>query len=185
MDRAAAFALLKEHAKSEALVRHGLAVEACMRAYARKLHGDEELWGIVGLIHDFDWDLCTNPQDHPHVGARLLQERGYPDVIVRAVLSHGDHTGTPRESLMEHALFAVDELSGFVTAVALVRPNKALSDTNAQAVRKKMKDKAFARSVSREAIVQGAQELGVDLDQHIGFVIEALKPMAAELGLQP
>ena len=184
MDRATAFALLEEHAKSEVLTRHGLAVVACMRGYARKLGEDEELWGITGLLHDFDWDVCPTPEDHPRFGAQILRDRGYPEEIVRAVLSHGNHTGIARESTMEKALFAMDELSGFVTAVALVRPSKSLGETNPRSVRKKMKDKGFARSVNRDAIIQGAEELGVDLDEHIEFVIQALKPVAQGLGLQ-
>ena len=183
MDRTTAFALLQEHARGDVLIRHGLAVEACMRAYARTLEEDEELWGIAGLLHDFDWDVCPSPEEHPQFGAQILRNRGYPEEIVRAVLSHGNHTGVARESLMEKTLFAVDELFGFVTAVALVRPSKSLGETDVRSVRKKMKDKAFARSVNRDDIVQGAEELEVDLDQHIGFVVQALKPVASELGL--
>ena len=183
MDRATALALLQEHARGDVLIRHGLAVEACMRAYAGKLGEDEELWGIVGLLHDFDWDVCPTPEEHPQFGAQILRDRGYPEEIIRAVLSHGNHTGVARESLMEKTLFAVDELSGFVTAVTLVRPSKSLGDTDVRSVRKKMKDKAFARSVSRDDIVQGVEELEVDLDQHIDFVVQALKPVAPELGL--
>ena len=183
MDRGNALQLLQEHAKSDTLMRHATAVEASMRAYARKLGGDEEVWGIVGMLHDFDWDVCPTPEDHPQYGANILKERGYPEDIVRAVLSHGNHTGIARETLMEKALFAVDELSGFVTAVALVRPTKSLNDTDVRSVRKKMKDKAFARAINRDDIVQGAEELGVDLDDHIAFVIEALKPVTKDLGL--
>jgi len=185
VEREAAFALLKEHAKGDVLMRHCQAVEACMRAYAHRQGQDEELWGIAGLLHDFDWDACPTPDQHPVYGAGILRQRGWPEVIVRAVLSHGNSTGVPRESAMEKTLFAVDELSGLVTAVALVRPTKSLSDMDASSVRKKMKDKRFAATVSRDDILQGAQELGVDLDQHIGFVIEALKPVAAQLGLKP
>ena len=184
MDRETAFQLLKEHAKGDTLIRHATAVEASMRAYARKLGEDEERWAIVGMLHDFDWDVCPTPEQHPQYGAQILKERGYPEDIVRAVLSHSDHTGIPRETLMEKALFAVDELSGFVTAVTLVRPSKSLDDTEVRSVRKKMKDKAFARTINREDILRGAQELGVDLDEHIAFVIEALKPVAKQLGLQ-
>ena len=183
MDRESAWALLQEFARGETLVRHGTAVEAAMRAYARRYAEDEETWGIVGLLHDFDWDVCPTPQDHPTYGAGILRERGYPGEVVRAVLSHGDHTGIPHETPMEKALFAVDELTGFVTAVALVRPSKRLAEVDPPAVRRKMRDKAFARQVSREDLVRGAEELGVDLDQHIAFVIEALKPVAAQLGL--
>ncbi|MCL0044544.1 HD domain-containing protein [Dehalococcoidia bacterium] len=183
MDRATAFKLLQEHANSDILIRHGLAVEACMRAYADKLGEDRELWGIVGMIHDFDWDVCPTPEDHPLFGAGILRDRGYSEEIVRAVLSHGNHTGIARESAMEKALFAMDELSGFVTAVALVRPSRSLNETNVQSVRKKMKDKGFAKSVNRADIIQGADELGVDLDEHIEFVIQALKPVASDLDL--
>ena len=183
MDREEAFDLVREHAKSDTLIKHALAVEASMRAYAARFGEDEERWGIVGMIHDFDWDVCPTPEDHPRYGASILRERGYPGDVVRAVLSHGNHTGIPRESLMEKALFAADELSGFVTAVALVRPSKSLGDTDVRSVRKKMKDKAFARAVSREDIAQGAQELGIDLDEHIAFIIESLKPVAPALGL--
>ena len=185
VDRQTAWALLQEHAKGDVLIKHALAVEASMRAYAGKHGEDEELWGVVGMLHDFDWDVCPSPEEHPQYGAGILRERGYPEEIVRAVLSHGNHTGIPRETPMEKTLFAVDELSGFVTAVALVRPTKSLSDTEVRSVRKKMKDKAFARAINRDDIVQGAEELGVDLDEHISFVIEALKPVAGKLGLQP
>ena len=183
MDRDTAYAVVVEHAKSESLRKHLLAVEACMRAYARKLGGDEETWGIAGLVHDFDWEICPTPDSHPTYGADILRSRGFPEELVRAVLSHGNHTGIPRETPMERALFACDELSGLVTAVALVRPNKNLSETSVRSVRRKMKDKAFAKSISREDIVQGAEEMGVDLDDHIAFVIDALKPVATRLGL--
>ena len=135
------------------------------------------------MLHDFDWDACPSDDQHPEFGAAILRERGYPDVIVRAVLSHGNHTGVTRDSLMEKALFAVDELSGFVTAVALVRPSKSLADTDARAVRRKMKDKAFARNVNRDDLVEGAADLGVELDDLIEFVVDALKPVAGQLGL--
>ena len=184
VDRAQAFALFQEHCKTDALMRHALAVEACMRAYGRKVGEDGERWGIVGMLHDFDWDICPTPKDHPQFGAGILRQRGYPDDIVRAVLSHGNHTGIPRETLMEKALFALDELSGFVTAVALVRPNRSLAEVDAKSVRKKMKDKAFARAVNRDDMLQGAQELGVDLDELVAFVADALKPVAVELGLK-
>ena len=183
--RQQAWELLQEFAKGETLLKHGTAVEAVMRAYALHYGEDIEKWGVVGLLHDFDWDVCPTPQEHPTYGAAILRQRGYPEEIVRAVLSHGNHTGIPRESRMEKALFAVDELTGFVTAVALVRPTKSLADTDPRSVRRKMKDKAFARQVSREDLVRGAEDLGVDLDEHIAFVIEALKPVAAQLGLNP
>lgn len=185
MDRQDTLGLLNEFVKTDSLKKHLIAVEAVMRAYARKYGEDEGKWGVVGLLHDFDWDVCPSPTDHPMYGANILRQRGYPEELVHAVLSHGNHTGVPRENLLERCLFAVDELSGFVTAVALVRPSKSLSDTDAKSVRKKMKDKAFARAVSREDILQGAQEMGVDLEEHITFAIEAMKPIARELGLNP
>ena len=183
MDRENANIVVEEHAKSDSLRKHLLAVEMCMRAYARKAGEDEELWGIAGLVHDFDWEVCPTPESHPTFGAEILKSRGFSDEIVRAVLSHGNHTGIARESLMEKTLFACDELSGFVTAVALVRPTKSLSDTKVSSVKRKFKDKRFAASVSREDMVQGAQELGIELDEHIAFIIEALKPVASDLGL--
>ena len=183
MDRETANLVVEEHAKSDSLRKHLLAVETCMRAYARKAGEDEELWGIAGLVHDFDWEVCPTPESHPTFGAEILKSRGFSDEIVRAVLSHGNHTGITRDSLMEKTLFACDELSGFVTAVALVRPTKSLSDTKVSSVKRKFKDKRFAASVSREDMVQGAQELGIELDEHIAFIIEALKPVASELGL--
>ena len=183
MDREATNKVVEEHAKSESLRKHLLAVETCMRAYARRVGEDEEMWGIAGLVHDFDWEVCPTPESHPAYGADILRSEGFPEEIVRAVLSHGNHTGIARETLMEKALFACDELSGFVTAVALVRPTKSLSEVSVRSVRRKMKDKGFARSVSRDELVQGAQELGVDLDEHITFVVDALKPVAPQLGL--
>ena len=183
MDRATANLVVEEHVESDSLRRHLFAVETCMRAYARKQGGDEETWGIAGLLHDFDWEICPTPESHPTFGAEILRARGFPEEIVRAVLSHGNHTGIARETMMEKALFACDELSGFVTAVALVRPTKSLSDTKVSSVKRKMKDKAFAKSVSRDDMRQGAAELGVELDDLISFVIEALKPVAPQLGL--
>ena len=185
MDRDTALKVVEEHAKSESLRKHLLAVETCMRAFARQAGEDEELWGVAGLVHDFDWEVCPTPEEHPTFGADILRKRGFPEEIVRAMLSHGNHTGISRDSLMEKALYARDELSGFVTAVALVRPTRSLSDTKVSSVKRKMKDRRFAASVSREDIVQGAEELGVDLDQHIQFVIDALKPIASRLGLEP
>ena len=185
MRREDVVAILDEHVQTERLRKHLLGVEAAMRAYARQYGEDEELWGNAGLLHDFDWDICPTPEEHPMFGAELLRGRGVPEELVRAVLSHGDHTDVTRDNLMEKAFYAVDELSGFITAVALVRPNKSLGEVDARAVRKKMKDKAFARSVRREEITQGAEALGLDLDAHIEFVVEALKPVAAQLGLNP
>ncbi len=182
-DRQAAWGLLTEFTQSESLRKHALAVEACMRAYARQEGEDEEKWGVVGLIHDFDYEKYPSLDDHPMRGSEILEQRGWPEEIRRAILSHADHTGVTRQSRMEHALFACDELAGFITAVALVKPGKSLAEVDARSVRKKMKDKAFARSVSRDDITQGAQELGVELEQHIAFCIEAMKAIAGELGL--
>ena len=185
MNREDVMALLDEFVKTDALRRHLTAVSAGMRAYARKFGEDEEEWSLVGLLHDFDWDVVPTPQDHPYHGVGILKERGFPEHIVRAVLAHGDDTGVPRESLMEKTLFAVDELPSFVVAVALVRPSKSLDDVRPRSVKRKMKDKAFARAVKREDITKGAEDLGIDLDEHIATVVEGLKPVAAELGLAP
>ena len=183
IDRNAAWGLLTEFTQSESLRKHALAVEACMRAYARKLGGNEELWGVVGLIHDFDYEKYPSLEDHPYRGNEILKERGYSDEIRKAIMSHAEYTGVPRETPMEKALFACDELAGFITASTLVKPSKSLEELDAKSVRKKMKDKAFARSVNRNDIIQGAAELGVDLDEHITFCIEAMKGIAKELGL--
>ena len=182
-DREAAGCLLTEFTQSESLRKHALAVEACMRAYARQHGEDEEKWGVVGLLHDFDYEKYPSLDDHPMRGSEILEQRGWPEEIRRAILSHADHTGVARQTSLEHALFACDELAGFITAVALVKPGKSLAEVDARSVRKKMKDKAFARSVSREDITKGAQELGVELEQHIAFCIEAMKGIAGELGL--
>jgi putative nucleotidyltransferase with HDIG domain len=182
-DRDSAWCLLTEFTQSESLRKHGLAVEACMRAYARKLGGDENLWGVVGLIHDFDYEKYPSLDDHPYKGNEILKERGYSDEIRRAIMSHAEYTGVTRDRQMEKALFACDELAGFITACALVKPGKSLAEVEAKSVRKKMKDRAFARSVNRNDIVQGATELGVDLEEHIAFCIEAMKGIAGELGL--
>jgi putative nucleotidyltransferase with HDIG domain len=182
-DRSSAWKLLTEFTQSESLRKHALAVESCMRAYARKFGADEELWGVVGLIHDFDYEKYPSAQEHPYRGNEILKERGYSDEIRRAIMSHADYTGVTRETPLEKALFACDELAGFITAVALVKPSKSLAEVEAKSVRKKMKDRAFARSVSRDDIVNGARALGVDLDEHIAFCIEAMKAIARELGL--
>jgi predicted hydrolase (HD superfamily) len=184
-DRNAAWCLLTEFTQSESLRKHAMAVEACMRTYARKLApGEEDLWGVVGLIHDFDYEKYPSLEDHPYRGNEILAERGWPGEIRRAIMSHAECTGVTRDSLMEKALFACDELAGFITACALVKPGKSLAEVEAASVKKKMKDKAFARSVNRNDIVQGAAELGVDLEQHIAFCIEAMKGVAKELGLE-
>ncbi len=183
MNRETAWCLLTEFTQSESLRKHALAVEACMRAYARKLGGDEELWGIVGLIHDFDYEKYPSLQDHPCKGNEILKERGYSDEIRKAIMSHADYTGIKRDTPMEKTLFACDELAGFITAATLVKPSKSLAELDAKSVRKRMKDKAFARSVNRDDIVNGAAGLGVDLEEHITFCIEAMKGIANQLGL--
>ena len=183
MDRQAAWELLCEFTKGEGLRKHGLAVEAVMRHFARKHGEDEETWGIVGLLHDFDYEQHPNEQQHPSEGAKVLRQRGYPQHVVLAILGHADYTGVPRDTLLAKTLYAVDELTGFVTAVALVRPNKSVHEVEPRSVRKKMKDKAFARSVNRDDITKGAQELGVELDEHIAEVISAMRGVAGELGL--
>src|ERR1700740_2014354 len=182
-NRESAGGLLTEFTQSESLRKHALAVEACMRAYARKLGDDEALWGVVGLIHDFDYEKYPSLDDHPYRGNEILKERGYSDEIRRAIMSHADYTGVTREVPMEKALFACDELAGFITACALVKPGKSLAEVEAKSVRKKMRDKAFARSVSRDDIINGARDLGIDLDEHIAFCIESMKGIATELGL--
>jgi len=181
--REEALRLLREHTKNENLIKHALAVEAAMRFYARKFGGDEEKWGVVGLLHDFDYEEHPTLEEHPFAGARLLREKGYDEEIARAVLSHAGHTGVSRESLMEKALFAVDELTGFIVAVALVRPSKKLEEVTAKSVRKKMKDKAFARAVNRDEIVEGAELLGLELSEHIENVTSAMRSISDELGL--
>jgi putative nucleotidyltransferase with HDIG domain len=183
MDRNHAWGLLCEYTQSESLRKHMLAVEACMRAYARKFGEDEDKWGITGLLHDFDYEKYSTPAEHPFVGNKILEERGYPEEMRRAILSHADYSGVKRESRMEKTLYACDEIAGFITASALVKPNKSLAEVEAKSVRKKMKDKAFARSVNRDDIINGAADLGVDLEEHIAFCIEAMKGIAAELGL--
>ncbi len=182
-DRAAAWRLLTEYTQSESLRKHALAVEACMRAYAQKNEADEDLWGVVGLLHDFDYEKYPTAEEHPYKGGEILKEHGYSEEIRRAILSHAEYTGVPRVTPMEKTLFACDELAGFITACALVKPGKSLAEVEAKSVRKKMKDKAFARSVNREDIVNGSAALGVDLEAHIAFCIEAMKGIAAELGL--
>ncbi len=154
-----------------------------MRAYARRFGEDENLWGAVGLIHDFDYEKYPTAEDHPYRGSEILAERGVEEPVRRAIMSHAEYTGVPRETLMAKTLFACDELAGLITAATLVKPSKSLAELDAKSVRKRMKDKAFARSVSREDIIKGAQELGVDLDEHITFCIEAMKTIAPELGL--
>ncbi len=181
-DREAAWALLTEWTQSEALLRHALAVEASTRAYARKFGENEDEWGNVALLHDFDYERHPTLDQHPQDGAPVLREHGYPEWFVRAVLSHGDHTGVARESQLERTLFACDELSGFVHACGLIRP-EGLSTLSVKSVKKKLKTPAFARGVNRDDVTNGAEGLGIPLDEHIAFVIEALRPIAPELGL--
>jgi putative nucleotidyltransferase with HDIG domain len=183
MNREDAWNLLCEYTKTEPLRKHALAVEAAMRAYAGKFGGDEERWAMVGLLHDFDFEMHPNPEEHPVKGAQILRDREVPEDIVYAVLCHADYLGLDRKTPMDRAIYAVDELTGFVTAVALVRPNKSLAEVDVAAVRKKMKDKGFARAINREDITKGADQLGVELDEHIAFVIESLKPVAPQLGI--
>ena len=184
MDRHAAFALLREFTQSESLIKHALAVEACMRAYAWHYGEDETRWGILGLLHDFDYERYPTPEQHPSKGSQILAERGYPEEVRRAILGHANYSGVPRDTRMAQVLYACDELAGFLTAVALVKPGKSILEVDTRSVRKKMKDKAFARSVNRDDINRGAAELGVDLDQHIAFCIEAMKTVADQLDLQ-
>jgi len=186
--RAETLALMHEYTASESLRKHMLAVEGAMRAYAEKFGEDVERWGITGLIHDFDYERFPNnahspTEEHPSEGVRLLRAKGYPEEILQAILGHAQYTNTPRESRMAKTLFAVDELTGLITATALVRPTRSVHEVDARSVRKKMKDKAFARGVSREDVVNGANELGVDLDEHISFVIGSMQARSADLGL--
>ncbi len=183
LDRESALELLREYTKNASLIKHALAVEACLRAYAGKYGEDVEKWGIVGLLHDFDYELYPSPPDHPKKGALILAEKGFPEDIIYAIKSHAEWTHCPRLSLLDKTLFACDELAGFITAVALVRPDKKIQGMEARSVRKKMKDKAFARAVRREDILQGAQEMGVDLEEHIAFCIRAMEGGGEELGL--
>jgi putative nucleotidyltransferase with HDIG domain len=183
-----ALALMHEYTASDSLRKHMLSVEAAMRAYAQKFGEDEERWGLAGLLHDFDYERFPNnthsaADEHPSEGVRILRAKGYPDDILQAILGHAHYTNTPRETRMAKTLFAVDELTGLITATALVRPSKSVHEVEAKSVRKKMKDKAFARGVSRDDVINGAQELGVDLDEHIAFVIAAMQARSADLGL--
>ena len=181
MTRDEAWALLCEHTQSESLRKHGLAVEAAMRHFARQGGENEETWAITGLLHDFDYE--RDPEGHPQNGKPILEQAGVPEAIVHAIQSHGDHTGVPRVTAMENTLYAVDELCGFVTAVALVKPSKAVRDVDASSVRKKMKDKAFARAVSRDMMLKGAEDMGVPFDELVGEVVRAMDESADRLGL--
>jgi putative nucleotidyltransferase with HDIG domain len=180
--------LLCEHTQSESLRKHALAVEACVRAYARKFNADEELWGIAALLHDFDYERWPNAahhptQEHPYEGSKILRERGYPEEMIHAILGHADYCNVPRVSPLDKTLFACDELAGFLTACALIKPSKSIHEVEAVSVKKKLKDRAFARGVNRNDVYKGAEELGVPLDEHIAFCIAALGSVAEELGL--
>ena len=181
--RRAALELLGRYTEKPGLLKHALAVEAALCAYARRYAEDEEVWGLVGLLHDFDYERWPSREDHPYRGAEILAAEGYPEWFRRAILSHADYTGVARESLLERTLFACDELCGFLVACALVTPRRSLLEVEVASVRKKLKSKAFAASVSREDIARGAEELGLELDEHIAFVLEALRGIAGELGL--
>ena len=178
-----ALELLHEYTQGPGLLKHALAVEAAMRAHARRLGGDEHDFGLVGLLHDFDYERYPSLDDHPVRGSEILAAKGYPEWFRRAILSHGDHTGVPRVSDLEKCLFAVDELCGFVTACTLVLPTKALADLKVTSVRKRMKDKAFARSVNRDDITNGAAAIGMELEDHVTFVVDAMRGASAALGL--
>ena len=183
LNRDEALALLHEHTEGPGLRKHALSVEAAMRAYARKLGGDQELWGLTGLLHDFDYEKHPAKEEHPFVGCGILRERGYPPEMIEAVLGHATYSGTPRVTPMARALFAVDELCGLITATALVQPGKTLAEVTADSVLRKMKKKEFARSVNRDEIAQGADELGVPLEDHVAFTLQALQEQAGALGL--
>ena len=184
MDRAAAWQLLTEYTKSDSLLKHAMGVEAAVRGYARTFGENEDEWGIVGLLHDFDYERWPSLDDHPFRGCEILRERGYPEWVTRAILSHAEYSGVPRESLLERTLWACDEMAGFVTAASLVRPSKSVLDLEPASVIKRMKDKAFARAVKRDDLRRGAEELGLVLEQHIGNVIAFMRERADALGLR-
>jgi putative nucleotidyltransferase with HDIG domain len=182
--REEAWELLCEYTKGDSLRKHARAVEEVMRAYARRLGEDQERWGVTGMLHDFDYEMYPNPPDHPLKGSEILRERGYSDEIRRAILGHANYTGVPRDTLLARGLYACDELTGFIVACALVRPN-GIRDLESRSVKKKLKDKAFARTVNRAEVYEGAEELAVELGEHIDFIIAALRAAAGEVGLEP
>ncbi|UCD99125.1 MAG: HDIG domain-containing protein [Chloroflexota bacterium] len=182
MNRADAYAIVEQYVSNENLIRHMLAVEAAMRFYAEKYQEDQELWGITGLLHDFDWEIHPNLEEHPQAGAPLLRENGVPEEVVQAILSHADHTGVPRQTLMEKGLYACDEITGLITAVALVRPSRSLDDLKVKSVKKKWKDRAFAAGANREEIAHAAEEFDVELWEHVSNVITAMQRIGPELG---
>jgi len=184
-----AWNLVREYTQSESLRKHMLAVESCVRGYARKAGADEELWGLAALVHDFDYERWPNvdhaaDREHPAEGAKILRERGYPEELIRAVMSHADYCNTPRQTPLEHTLFACDELTGFITACVYVRPSKSILDLEMESVRKKLKDKAFAKGVNRDDVCNGAAELGIPIEEHIAFCIAAMRENANALGLR-
>ena len=183
MKREEALNIVHEYIENKNLINHMLAVEACMRFYAEKLNQDVEIWGITGLLHDFDWEIHPTMEQHPQGGAVILKEKGVPDIIIRAILSHADHTGVPRESDMEKALYACDEITGLITAVALVRPSKSLNDLGKSSVKKKWKNKNFAAGANREEIIAAVNDFGIDLWEHVDNVILAMRSIASELDL--
>jgi len=184
LSREDAWNIVCEFTKSDGLRKHALAVETCVAAYARKFGEDEHKWSITALMHDFDWEIHPTLDEHPQKGEAILAERGVDEEIRRAILSHASHTGVPRQSPLEKTLYACDELAGFITAISYVKPNRSVFEVDTQSVKKKMKDKAFARSVNRQDIVEGAQELGVPLEEHIEFCVKAMQARAEELGLK-
>lgn len=181
--RVEAWELLCEYTKGDSLRKHARAVEAVMRAYARRLAEDEDKWGVTGMLHDFDYEMYPSPPDHPLKGSEILRERGYSDEIRRAILGHANYTGVPRDTVLARGLYACDELTGFIVACALVRPN-GIWDLESRSVKKKLKDKAFARTVNRAEVYEGAEELAVELGEHIDFIIASLREVAAEVGLE-
>jgi len=184
MQRQQALQIVRTYVKNEALVKHMLSVEAVMRAYAETLNEDVELWGLAGLLHDFDWEIHPTIEEHPLAGLPILKEAGVPETVLEAIAGHANHTGVPRKSLLAKALFACDEITGLITAVALVRPSRSLYDLKASSVRKKWKDKSFAAGADRDMIAQGAQEFGVELWQHVDFAIIAMRKVAKDLDLE-
>ena len=182
-DREYCLALLQEYTKNDSLLKHAFAVETCVRAYAEKYNQDVEYWGNVALLHDFDYEMFPTAQEHPFKGSEILLERGFDEEFRRAILSHADYSGIPRDTLLSKVLFACDELAGFITAVAYVRPSRTVDEVEIKSVLKKMKDKAFARAVSREDIIKGAEELGIPLEEHVRFCIEAMRKNKVLLGL--
>ncbi len=182
-DREFCLSILKEYTKSDSLIKHAYAVETCVRAYAQKFNEDAEYWGNVALLHDFDYEMYPTEEGHPLKGSEILKEKGFSEEFRNAILSHADYTGVPRNTLLEKVLFACDELAGFLTAVTYVRPSKTIDEVKVKSVTKKMKDKAFARAVSREDIKKGSEDIGIPLDEHIEFCIEAMKNNKEELGL--